>query len=300
MQKKKKIEIIINHSQVCFWENQFCGRQKEQWLLNPNHRCSCTVLKSSSSFSVCPCHLLKSKMTPLRWRLILLVLKMSALKLWGQVWYLPSLRNQNAHACYVSDSVCLILTKDSLDWWASYNELASWASALSSLIKGNLHSVPPWSFKPQESPPLPWGTRRRSALPTEPSIVCVATDVTCQISISFLPLGPLHEDTCLIRLGQLPVGTWRCMDHVYRSFHLQTMTHHRSAAFWSCVSSLSHKWPWWTPSAVKVYCTAMILQRWETCLWCHQKSPVSSPALIFSAVSTVREDISMNEHDGGL
>lgn len=56
----------------------------------------------------------------------------------------------------------------------------------------------------------------------------------------FLPLGPLHEDTCLIRLGQFPVGTWRCMDHVYHSFHLQTMTHHRSATCCSCVSSLSH------------------------------------------------------------
>lgn len=56
----------------------------------------------------------------------------------------------------------------------------------------------------------------------------------------FWPLGALHEDTCLIRLGQFPVGTWRCMDHVCRSCHLQTMTHHQSATFCSCVSSLSH------------------------------------------------------------
>lgn len=126
----KKLEVIINHSQVLFWEDQLRGRGREQWLLNPNHRYSCTLLKSSSPFSVCPCYLLKSEITPLGWRLVILVLKIPAFKLWGQVWCLPSLtalRNQNACACYVGKNICLTLTKDSVYWWTSYNELASWA-----------------------------------------------------------------------------------------------------------------------------------------------------------------------------
>lgn len=55
-------------------EDQLCGRGKEQRLLNPNPGCSCTLLMSVSPFGVCPCYLLKSKMTPVVRRLLLLLL----------------------------------------------------------------------------------------------------------------------------------------------------------------------------------------------------------------------------------
>lgn len=49
-------------------------------------------------------------------------------KLWGRVWYLPSLTvlgEQNARACYVGESICLTLTEESLGWWVGVmNELA--------------------------------------------------------------------------------------------------------------------------------------------------------------------------------
>lgn len=128
----------------------------------------------------------------------------------------------------------------------------------------------------QESPPLHRGTMGRSSLSLDPPIFHVTADITHQTSTSLPPLGPLHKDTCLIRLELFPVGTWRCMDCVYCSFHLQTMTCHWSASSCSCLLSQSLMTLMDT-----LRCTAMFSQHWKTCWWCNHKPSVSSPSLKF-------------------
>lgn len=127
----RKLVMVINHSWLWLWKDQLCGRGKEQWLLNLNHRCSCTLLKSLSPFSACPCYLLKSKMTPLGWRLVLLVLKIPAISSRDRCGICHHSQCPEIKMLMPVMSVRVsvsLLTRESLDWWMSYDELASWAS----------------------------------------------------------------------------------------------------------------------------------------------------------------------------
>lgn len=147
----------------------------------------------------------------------------------------------------------------------------------------------------QESPPLHRGTMGRSSLSLDPPIFHVTADITHQTSTSLLPLGPLHKDTCLIRLELFPVGTWRCMDCVYCSFHLQTMTCHWSASSCSCLLSQSLMTLMDT-----LHCTAMFSQHWKNVLVMQSEAFCFFSITEVFVISTLRENISMNEHDGGL